>query len=243
MLQPVFTVPIFAVHGLLDGARGKGLATPEWLEGVLGRAVQGSVVGGSAATWSRVDDADGAIWVRLPDAGPELARALILQRVATDEASAAQSPAGRTGTPTVPSPAWLAAEILSGVAAVQPATIEAFVPQMLNYESVGGVSFKKGCYPGQEVVARSQFRGTLKRRACLVHCEEPMAAGDEVFQASDADQPCGTVVQVAATPQGGCEAIVSAQVTAIEAAQLRHGSVDGAALSILTLPYPLLSDI
>jgi folate-binding Fe-S cluster repair protein YgfZ len=114
---------------------------------------------------------------------------------------------------------------------------------MLNYESVGGVNFKKGCYPGQEVVARSQFRGTLKRRACLVHCDEPMAAGDEVFQASDTDQPCGTVVQVAAVPQGGYDAIVSAQVSAIEADHLRHGSAEGPALTLLALPYPLLSDI
>ena len=52
---------------------------------------------------------------------------------------------------------------MSGIAWVELATFEAFVPQMLNYESVGGVNFKKGCYPGQEIVARSQFRGTLKR--------------------------------------------------------------------------------
>jgi hypothetical protein len=70
-----------------------------------------------------------------------------------------------------------------------------------------------------------------------------MAAGDEVFQASDADQPCGTVVQVAAVPQGGYDAIVSAQVSAIEAAQLRHGSAHGPLLTVLPLPYPLLADI
>ena len=63
---------------------------------------------------------------------------------------------------------WLVSEVLSGVATVSAALAEAFVPQMLNYESVGGVSFRKGCYPGQEVVARSQFRGTLKRRAYIV---------------------------------------------------------------------------
>ncbi len=60
--------------------------------------------------------------------------------------------------------------------------VDAFVPQMLNYESIGGVNFKKGCYPGQEVVARSQFRGVLKRRAMLAHCDAPMAAAQEIFQ-------------------------------------------------------------
>ena len=60
---------------------------------------------------------------------------------------------------------WALGEVLSGIATISAPVLEAFVPQMLNYESVGGVNFKKGCYPGQEVVARSQFRGTLKRRA------------------------------------------------------------------------------
>lgn len=79
---------------------------------------------------------------------------------------------------------WAWGEVRSGIALITTPIAEAFVPQMLRYESVGGVNFKKGCYPGQEVVARSQFRGTLKRRAYLVHSDAPMAAGDEVFQAA-----------------------------------------------------------
>ena len=63
---------------------------------------------------------------------------------------------------------WFISEVLSGVAWVEDAIFEQFVPQMLNFESAGAVSFKKGCYPGQEVVARSQFRGTLKRRTAIV---------------------------------------------------------------------------
>lgn len=138
---------------------------------------------------------------------------------------------------------WSWGEVRSGVATLTSPNVEAFVPQMLNFESVGGVNFKKGCYPGQEVVARSQFRGTLKRRGCLVHGDAPMLAGGEVFQASDADQPCGTVVQAAMAPGGGYDAIVSAQVSAIEAAELRLGSADGPLLTVLPLPYPLLADI
>ena len=114
---------------------------------------------------------------------------------------------------------------------------------MLNYESVGGVNFKKGCYPGQEVVARSQFRGTLKRRTYIAHASAMLAVGDEVFQATDPEQPCGTVVQVAPAPGGGCGALVSLQIAAAQAGGLHVGGPAGAALELLPLPYPLLDDI
>jgi folate-binding Fe-S cluster repair protein YgfZ len=113
---------------------------------------------------------------------------------------------------------------------------------MLNYESVGGVNFKKGCYPGQEVVARSQFRGTLKRRAYLVHADAPLQAGQDVFEAADAEQPAGTVAEAAAAPGGGWDAIVSMQVAAA-AGRLAAGSADGPALAVQPLPYGLLEDI
>lgn len=149
------------------------------------------------------------------------------------------APAG----PAMPLDAWLWGEVRSGIATVTAPIAEAFVPQMLNYESVGGVNFKKGCYPGQEVVARSQFRGTLKRRAYLAHCAAPLKAGDEVFDAADASQPCGMVAQAAAAPEGGFDAIVSLQVSAAAGAALHVGPGDGPALVLLPLPYPLLEDI
>ncbi|MDB5741805.1 MAG: hypothetical protein JWR68_120 [Polaromonas sp.] len=143
---------------------------------------------------------------------------------------------------------WL--EVQSGIAMVTQPIFEAFVPQMLNYESVGGVNFKKGCYPGQEIVARSQFRGTLKRRAYLVHTDESPAAGQDVFQVMDSDQPCGLVAAAAPHPLGGFDAIVSMQTSAAaDAAQhpgdkrLALGSAAGAALTLLALPYSLLEDI
>ena len=138
---------------------------------------------------------------------------------------------------------WANSEVLSGIATINAKTADAFVPQMLNYESVGGVNFKKGCYPGQEVVARSQFRGTLKRRGYIVHGDEPMAAGDEVFASTDAEQPCGTVAQAAACPAGGFDAIVSMQVAAAGAGGLTLGSAGVAKLELQALPYVLLDDI
>ena len=137
---------------------------------------------------------------------------------------------------------WLWSEVRSGVATVSQPIFEALVPQMLNYESVGGVNFKKGCYPGQEVVARSQFRGTLKRRAYLAHCALPLQAGQEVFDAADASQPCGIVAQAVRSPEGGWDAIVSLQTAAAQA-RLHLGAIDGPALALLPLPYPLLEDI
>lgn len=145
--------------------------------------------------------------------------------------------------PTLTTDLWLWGQVRSGIASVTAPIVEAFVPQMLNYESVGGVNFKKGCYPGQEVVARSQFRGTLKRRAFLVHCDTELAAGQEVFHESDAEQPCGLVAQSAPAPAGGWDAIVSMQVAAAEHGRLAVGAADGPALSLLPLPYLLMTDI
>jgi folate-binding protein YgfZ len=138
---------------------------------------------------------------------------------------------------------WLWGDVRSAVATITAPIVEAFVPQMLNYESVGGVNFKKGCYPGQEVVARSQFRGTLKRRAFLAHCEGELAAGQEVFHESDAEQPCGSVAQAAPAPSGGWDAIVSMQVAAAEGGRLTAGSSGGAPLRLQALPYLLLADV
>ena len=138
---------------------------------------------------------------------------------------------------------WQWGEVQSGVATLTQPIVDAFVPQMLNYESVGGVNFKKGCYPGQEVVARSQFRGTLKRRAYLVHGDAPLQAGQEVFTAADAEQPCGLVAQAAPAPGGGHDAIVSIQISALEAGDLHLGGAQGPVLTLLTLPYPLRDDI
>jgi tRNA-modifying protein YgfZ len=144
---------------------------------------------------------------------------------------------------------WNWGEVHAGIAIITAPIVEAFVPQMLNYESVAGVNFKKGCYPGQEVVARSQFRGTLKRRAYVVQIEafeekvmQPFV-GQEVFHDSDAEQPCGMVVQVANDPSGGYSAIVSMQVSASMGGKLTLKSPSGANITLLPLPYPLLEDI
>ncbi len=139
--------------------------------------------------------------------------------------------------------AWNALEISSGIARLSAAVSEAFVPQMLNYESVGGVNFKKGCYPGQEVVARSQFRGTLKRRGYIATSDAPLQAGQEVFDSRESEQPCGMVAQAAPHPAGGFIAVVSMQIAALSSPALHAGAADGPLLSLQALPYELLADI
>jgi folate-binding protein YgfZ len=144
--------------------------------------------------------------------------------------------------PSLSADQWQVGEVMSGIAWVELATFEAFVPQMLNYESVDGVNFKKGCYPGQEVVARSQFRGTLKRRAFIVQSDAPMAAGQEVFSSLDATQPCGLVAQ-AASDGANHVAVVELQLSAVENSSLHLGAVEGPVLRLLPLPYALRDDI
>ena len=144
--------------------------------------------------------------------------------------------------PALSAESWQLGEVLSGIAWVEQATFEAFVPQMLNYESVDGVNFKKGCYPGQEVVARSQFRGTLKRRAFIASCVAPLAAGQEVFSSVDATQPCGLVAQAASDGEHHV-AVVELQLSATENSSLHLGAPTGPALTLLPLPYPLRDDI
>lgn len=142
---------------------------------------------------------------------------------------------------------WLWGEVLSGVATVSAPIFEAFVPQMLNYESLDGINFKKGCYPGQEVVARSQFRGAIKRRAVLVRSPAALSAGQEIFDAAEPEQACGMVAQAAATPaerlaspEASHDAIVVLQTAH---AQARLQTADGKVLTPRTLPYALREDI
>lgn len=140
--------------------------------------------------------------------------------------------------PTGPE-AWRLAEIDGGVPHITATTQEQFVPQMINFELIGGVNFKKGCYPGQEIVARSQYLGKLKRR--MMHASvtaEHVAPGTEIFAASDPGQPCGMVVNAArATPQT-VDCLVEIKLAAADA-EVRLGAADGPLLSFQPLPYPL----
>ncbi len=145
------------------------------------------------------------------------------------------APAGRPATLAD----WTLSLIRDGIVQVVPGTQEEFVPQMANYDLVGGVSFKKGCYPGQEIVARTQYRGILKKRAVRVRADQALAPGESVYSTAFGEQSAGTVANVAPSPEGGFEALVVAQLEAIAQKSLHHGSLAGPALEILPLPYAI----
>ena len=200
------------------------------LYGLTGEVVA-SQGGDVSRVWSKQDTDSGSLVV-LPPAG-STSRALWC------------APAGSTPPDfsSIELSQWHWLSVRSGVAMITQPIFEAFVPQMLNYESVGGVNFKKGCYPGQEVVARSQFRGTLKRRAYIVHADAELSVGQEVFHSADAEQPCGLVASAAPAPAGGFDAIVSIQTAAAAEGHLTAVSASGPLLTLLPLPYPLLEDL
>ena len=130
---------------------------------------------------------------------------------------------------------WLA--VRAGVPAILPPTQDLFIPQMLNWEVLGGVSFKKGCYTGQEIVARTQHLGIVKERSLLAHTDvSPPSPGTRVFSERFGEQACGTVLNAAPAPASGSDLLAVVQTAAV-GADLRLGARDGPALSQLSLPY------
>lgn len=139
----------------------------------------------------------------------------------------------------VGAPAWDWLTIRTGVPVILPATQDHFVPQMVNLEVLGGVSFNKGCYPGQEIVARSQYLGKLKRRMYLAHVDADAAAGAELFSPDLPGQACGLVVNAAPAPEGGADVLAVMQVASHETGEVHLGSADGPRLVFQPLPYDL----
>lgn len=134
--------------------------------------------------------------------------------------------------------AWALEEIRAGRPQVVLATQDQFVPQMVNLERLGAVDFKKGCYPGQEIVARTQYRGVLKRRMVRARVPAEAAAGDELFADEQPGQASGAVVNAASTPDGDYELLAVAQISALESAKpIRLRAADGPAIELLPLPY------
>jgi hypothetical protein len=131
---------------------------------------------------------------------------------------------------------WL--DIRAGIPQVTAATQEAFVPQMLNLDLLDGINFKKGCYTGQEIVARTHYLGKVKRRAQLAHIDSQQIpqAGEDVF-GSGTTEPVGKIVNVAAAPTGGFDLLVEIRMEVIEAGAIHWQAQDGPILELLALPY------
>jgi folate-binding protein YgfZ len=192
------------------------------LAGASARAWLGAAA--EAPPWSSVETGGGHA-IRLPDAAG-VARWLLAQ-------PAADAP---PPLPALPLAQWQWLEVASGVPTIVGATVEQFVPQMVNLELVGGVHFQKGCYPGQEVVARSQYRGTLKRRSFVFRVDEAAAPGQEVYAADDPSQPAGMVANAASLEGLGHLALVELKLAALEQ-PLALGAPSGPRLHRVAMPY------
>jgi folate-binding protein YgfZ len=137
---------------------------------------------------------------------------------------------------------WQAADIAAGLPWVQSATQDTFIPQTLNFDLIDGVSFTKGCYPGQEVVARAHYRGAVKRRMVLGVADAPEGLqagslpGTDTYDARQPANPCGRVVN-AACHDGELLMLMEAQLADLEQADFRLGSADGPSIRLRDLPY------
>ncbi|WP_455235003.1 CAF17-like 4Fe-4S cluster assembly/insertion protein YgfZ [Thiogranum longum] len=137
--------------------------------------------------------------------------------------------------------AWQLLDIQAGIPMIYPGTAEAFVPQMTNLQLIDGVNFKKGCYTGQEIVARMQYLGKLKRRMyrARIGSEQRPQPGDEVFTGDDPQQSTGTLVSAAPHPDGGFALLLVLQIGSAEGDKDLHlGSADGPLIQLEHLPYP-----
>ncbi len=213
-------------------------------------------------------------WVRIGLAGPEAATRLrrVVNVLPASPLTTAHQPGLRiiclendrfelVGAPEVIMPLWeeLSADcipaganawdwygIQAGIPEVVEATREEFVPQMVNFDLMHGVSFRKGCYPGQEIVARTQYRGILKRRmmkaVLMIEADAPDSPpkpGDSVFSPAFGDQAAGTIVSSARRPGGGFHVLLMAQTESLRQQVLHWKSPDGPALVLEPLPYPV----
>ena len=140
---------------------------------------------------------------------------------------------------------WEMLDILAGTPTVYAATSEAFVPQMTNMQVINGVNFKKGCYTGQEVVARMQYLGKLKRRMYQVSIDsnEPVLPGEALFAAgSSSGQGTGTIVSAQPDPDGGYLALAVINISDADAGQLQLRDAEGPNVSLGELPYSIPAD-
>ena len=142
-------------------------------------------------------------------------------------------------TRTVGTTVWDWTDIRNGIPHLVPATQEQFVPQMANLEVIGGVSFKKGCYPGQEIVARTQYLGKTKRRMYLAHGTDAAVPGAPVFSDDVAGQANGMVVNSAKAPGGGFDMLVVVQSDSATQSRVHAGAPTGPVLEFAPLPYTL----
>lgn len=194
------------------------------------------------ARFSRIPDQDyalcssnDALLLRLP--GPTARYEIVVPAEHAEQTWLALS----AETIAVGAPCWEWLEIKAGIPDVSSATQEAFVPQMINLDALGAINYKKGCYTGQEIVARTHYLGKVKRRTLAVQSQPGVEAraGDALYAAGGSG-PVGTLVRVAPAPGGGFSALAELRLAAIEEARIHlDAAASSPALEFFDLPYSL----
>jgi len=178
-------------------------------------------------------------FINMPSADADLVR---YQLLANDGELAALGKAlGESWQPTDEVAAWQLQDMRAGIGWIQTATQDLFIAQTLNLDLLEGVSFTKGCYPGQEVVARAHYRGTVKRRMHLANIgssHPELTPGMDIFEASEPDNPVGRLIDVV-TVAGSTWVLFEAPFKTLNGEPLRAGSTGGPALQLQSLPYSL----
>jgi folate-binding protein YgfZ len=173
----------------------------------------------------------GSTAIRLPDGRFILVCAESQAQDTQEKMAALLNPVG--------SSVWRWLDIRNGLPLVTAATQDKLIPQMANLELLGGVSFTKGCYTGQEIVARTQHLGKVKRRMFLANVAAAAAAGDDLYSDDLGDQASGMIANAETSPDGGCDVLAVVHKSSYENSMVRLKTSDGPLLRFLPLPYPV----
>ena len=221
-------------------AKVKLAPAPLSVAGVLATDEQAAALEAAAGAlprtpWQRAELPSGT-WIAAPSADARLR----WWWIASDE-QLQQSGALAEVLGLAPAAQWHAADLAAGIPWITAATQDVFIPQTVNLDLIEGVSFTKGCYPGQEVVARSHYRGTVKRRMAygtVAGAEGASLAGQDVYDASQPGEPTGRIVD-AASAQGVVSVLFETTLAALPQGDLRLGAADGPRIAPADLPYSI----
>jgi tRNA-modifying protein YgfZ len=216
-------------------------AGPQWIQvGLSGEDAASHLEGAFGAVPHENHQATltrGGIIIRLP-AGR-------YQALVSSKNAQAALDALTAGTEPLPPAHWEWLDIRAGIPTILPATQEQFVPQMLNMDLIGGLSFSKGCYPGQEIVARMHFLGRLKQRMYLAHFPAaangaaPPQPGDKLYSADLGNQSSGMIVNASPSPADGYDVLAVIQISSAQAHAVHWKSLEGPVLALAPMPYPI----
>lgn len=149
------------------------------------------------------------------------------------------APALATTPPSDDETAWKAMMIAAGEVWLTPATQDQFVPQMVNFDAIGGISFTKGCYPGQEVVARAHYRGAVKRRMYPARVSGVASAGQPLFSGGAESAECGMIANATVLTDGTSTVLAVLPIQSRLEANIHLATAEGPVLAFLDLPYAI----